>query len=286
MPFASGFGAAHSSGLQNLSRAFSAQSRLRSRLFEDGESARRLRQARTRAHDAFVQRSPREQPAAAAPEPTSLYASSTQARLKTSSSTVVRQDADSGAATTLQSDQLDFRLRSAQLAAGEDGVASLAAALADQSQALGRVLDAAGLLGGFSGDLAQQFLSRIGQALDGLGGDGPRAQATSLDVKIHVESQSVRVENGEDGGYVERRIARIDVSVRFLSLSASGEVQQAQEPLQAGLHGAKGSDGPKGVLSGHGPRQEFAFGGFDVNGDGRFTVDDILALADQTVDLG
>lgn len=276
MSFASALGAVRSDALQSLSRAFSAKSRLRSCLFEDDQSARLLRQ-RSRARDAFVQRSALRP--AAAPAPTSLYASSTEARLRTSSTTVVRQEAEAASTTTLETERLAFRLRSAQLAVGRSGAASIADALEGQTQTLERVLDAAGLLVAFSGDLARDFLDRIGQALDDLGGDVTQAQAASLDVNIRVESETVRVANNENSDYFERKITRVDVRARFIALSASGDIQETKEPVQAGLRGQKGS------LRGQGPDRRFDLSGFDLDGDGRFTVDDILALADETVDV-
>ena len=278
MPFATGLESAQSSGLQNLSRAFSAESRARARQVESDDGSRRLLQARFRARDAFVRRSAPDEPrrTTALAEPERLFASSTDARLRTSSRTVTREDGDTGSTTTVQNDRLDFRFRSSQLALGEGGVESIANALEGQTEALGRVLDAAGLLGDFNSDFAAEFLNRIGGALEQLAGeDGVRAQATGLDVKIRVQSKSVRIENGEDGEFVERSVQRIDIQVRFVSLSASGEVEEPQGPLEADLRGAKGE------LRGLGPLAQF-----DFNGDGRFSIDDVLELADEVIDVG
>ena len=138
-----------------------------------------------------------------------------------------------------------------------------------------RIFDAASLLGDFSGQLSNEFLGRIRSGLEGLAGEnGLQFHATSLDLKIRVISQTVRIENTEDGSVVERSVQRIDIRVRFISLSVSGEVGEAQDPIEADL------EGNHGHLRGLGPVKRF-----DFNGDGQFTFEDIAALADEVIDV-
>ena len=266
MPLALGFHSAPRGALHNLSQAFSQPAHARPRGFGHAHGARRSAHGLAPATDVFARRS------RAAPE--GLYASQTDARLRASSHAVTRVAEDTGTTTTVQRDRVDFRLRSSQSAVGEDAIKSIGDALAGQAEALGRVLDAAGLLGDFNLDFADEFLARIGAALEELGGEGGfAAGAVSLDVKIRARSESVRVENGDQGAFVERSVQRIDIQVRFLALGAEGEVEEPQGPLAADVGGAKGS------LRGLGPLAEF-----DLNGDGALGFDDIVALADEVLE--
>ncbi len=285
MPLALGVEAAR--GLHNLSRAFSAQSRGRLQRFDHDQfdrnqldrnqldhnhRARRSLRARFGRDQAVIGRGRTAGPARTAPAAGSdLFLSRTDARLRASSSVVTRRDEDAGTTATVQRDRVDFRLRSSQIALGEDAVASIGEALAGRTEELGRVLDAAGLLGDFNSDFAGEFLNRISSALEDLTGEGGfSAGAASLDVKIRVRSESVRIENAAEGELIERSVQRIDIRVRFVALAESGEVEEPQGPLEADLQGAKGS------LRGLGPLAQF-----DFNGDGAFNFDDVAALADE-----
>lgn len=213
--------------------------------------------------------------APAVAEPQALFASSTSVKLKFSDRTVVRQDEDSGSTTVVQQDRLDIRLRSSQFAFDNGDVQGIAEALEGQTDVLERLFDAAGLLSDFSSQLSSEFLARIRSGLEGLAGeDELQAQATILDLKIRVESKTVRVENAEGDLVVERSVQRIDIRVRFVSLSLSGEVGEAREPVEADLKGRRGQ------LRDLGPLKQF-----DFDGDGRISFEDIVALADEVIDV-
>lgn len=285
-----------SRGIENFSGSSSARGRLR---FHSAEGGERLNvRLRFRAQDTFVRRtepagaaadarlsagstsllSPPPSTAVPAPAPllvadgTSLAARTDDLRLRASSRSVLREDGESGTTTLVQRDRLDLRLRSAQIAVG-DG-AAISDSLEGQLDILERVFDAAGLLGDFNPDLADEFLARVREGLEAAGaGDGVGIQASSLDLKIRVRSQTVRVESA-DGAVVERSVQRIDIRVRFVALSVSGEVEEPREPVQADV------EGDRGRLQGLGPLRAF-----DFNGDGRFSFDDVAALADEVIDL-
>ena len=174
-----------------------------------------------------------------------------------------------------QKDRLDLHLRLSQVAFESGDVQGISSALEGQTDVLERIFDAASLLSDFSGQLSNEFLGRIRSGLEGLAGANElQSQATSLDLKIRVKSKTVRVENTEDGSVVERSVQRIDIRVRFVSLSVSGEVGESQDPIEAALEGSHGH------LRGLGPVKRF-----DFNGEGQFNFEDIAALADEVIDV-
>jgi len=276
-----GLSIAHSRAQDYSSAALSSRFRERLRQADSDDGGRSRVKIRFRVRDTFVRHSaPTQAPeptttAPAVAEPQALFASSTSVKLKFSDRTVVRQDEDSGSTTVVQQDRLDIRLRSSQFAFDNGDVQGIAEALEGQTDVLERLFDAAGLLSDFSSQLSSEFLARIRSGLEGLAGeDELQAQATILDLKIRVESKTVRVENAEGDLVVERSVQRIDIRVRFVSLSVSGEVGEAREPVEADLKGRRGQ------LRGLGPLKQF-----DFDGDGRISFEDIVALADEVIDV-
>ena len=282
-------------GLAHLSRGFLSRSHAQPHLarlhqarlndtrlnqVQGAESSRSRISLRLRS-DTFVRQSAPTQAleptgtSTAVAEPQSFFASSLSAKLKASSSTVVRQDNDTGSTTTVQKDRLDLRVRLSQFSLNSGDIEGISAALEGQTSAIERVFDAAGLLGDFSSELSNEFLGQIRSALKGLGGENElKSQATKLDLKIRVRSQTVRVENAEDGSVIERSVQRIDIKVRFVSLTVSGEVGEAQEPIEADVEGRHGH------LRGLGQVKRF-----DLNRVGRLSFDDIAALSDEVIDV-
>ncbi len=277
-------------GLAHLSRGFLSRSHARpqqARVNEArvnqahaDESSRSRISLRLRS-DTFVRQSAPTQAleltgnATAIAEPQSFFASSLSARLKASSSTLVRQDSDSGSTTTVQRDRLDLNVRLSQFSLNSGDIEGISSALEGQTGAIERVFDAASLLGDFSTELSNEFLGQIRSALEGLGGENEfQSQATKLDLKIRVRSETVRVENAEDGSVIERSVQRIDIKVRFVSLTVSGEVGETQEPIEADVEGRHGH------LRGLGAVKRF-----DVNGGRRLSFNDIAALADEVIDV-
>ena len=174
-----------------------------------------------------------------------------------------------------QKDRFDLHLRLSQVAFESGDVQGISSALEGQTDVLERIFDTASLLSDCSGQLSNEFLGRIRSGLEGLAGANElQSQATSLDLKIRVKSKTVRVENTEDGSVVERSVQRIDIRVRFVSLSVSGEVGESQDPIEAALEGSHGH------LRGLGPVKRF-----DFNGEGQFNFEDIAALADEVIDV-
>ncbi len=280
MVHVAGPSAAASRGLGHLSRAFPSRSHARSHQVEGDDGGRSRVKIRFRG-DTFVRQSATTQApeqtgaATVVAEPQQLFASSTSARLKASSQTVVRQQNDLGSTTAFQKDRLDLHVRLSQFAFDSGDVQGISSALEGQTDVLERIFDAASLLSDFSAQLSNEFLGRIHSGLEGLAGANElQRQATGLDLKIRVKSETVRIENTEDGSVVERSIQRIDIRVRFVSLSVSGEVGEAQDPIEADLEGGHGH------LRGLGPVKRF-----DFNGDGQFNFEDIAALADEVIDV-
>ena len=281
MLHAVGPSAVDSRGLSHLSRAFSSRFHVRPHQVEGDDGGRSRVKIQFRGRDTFVRQSgtiqaPEQTRAATVvAEPQELFASSTSVKLKASSLTVVRQENDSESTTVFQKDRLDLHLRLSQVAFESGDVQGISSALEGQTDVLERIFDAASLLGDFSGQLSNEFLGRIRSGLEALTGEnGLLGQATSLDLKIRVKSKTVRIENTEDGTVVERSVQRIDIRVRFVSLSVSGEVGEAQDPIEADLEGSHGH------LRGLGPVKRF-----DLNGDGQFNFEDIAALADEVIDV-
>jgi len=285
MSHALGLNAPDPRGLAHLSRGFLSRSPARpqpARLgqVEGADSSRSRISIRLRS-DTFVSQSASTQAleptgaATAVTEPQSFFASSLSAKLKASSSTVVRQDNDSGSTTTVQRDRLDLSLRLSQFSFNSGDIEGISSALEGQTDALERVFDAAGLLGDFSSELSNEFLGQIRSALEGLGGENElQSQATKLDLKIRVRSETIRIENAEDGSVIERSVQRIDIKVRFVSLTVSGEAGEAQEPIEADVEGRHGH------LRGLGAVKRF-----DLNGGRRLSFDEIAALADEVIDV-
>lgn len=274
-------GAVDSRGLSHLSRAFSSRFHARPRQVEGDDGGRSRLKIRFRGRDTFVRQSgtiqaPEQTRAApVVAEPQQLFASSTSVKLKASSLTVVRQENGSKSTVVFQKDRLDLHLRLSQVAFASGDVQGISSALEGRTDVLERIFAAASLLGDFSGQLSNEFLSRIRSGLEVLTGEnGLLVQAASLDLRIRVETKTVRIENTENGTVIERSVQRIDIRVRFVSLSVSGEAGEAQDPVEADLEGSHGH------LRGLGLVKQF-----DFNGDGQFNFEDIAALADEIIDV-
>ena len=129
-----------------------------------------------RPRDAFVQL--REQTAISNvfADQQSFSATSLSASLRASSHTVERHNGDTGNTVVVQRDRLDLRLSASSLSVQRGDVEDIASALQGQTDALVRVLDAAGLLGSFNSELSGEFLSRVRSGLEGAAADsGPTA---------------------------------------------------------------------------------------------------------------
>ena len=203
-----------------------------------------------------------------------IFASSSSTKLNLSSQPLVRHNDVTGETRLVQREGVDLRFSSAQIAISSGGAVEIGNLLEGQADILRKLFDAVGLLGNFSSDLAGEFLSRIQDGLEGLGA-GTLLQPSSLDIKIRIQSRSVTVEDGEGGSRVEKSVQKISVKVRFVSLNIEGEVTESEEPVEADIADSQGQ------LQGLGPTALF-----DFNGDGKFSFDDIVALADEVFDVG
>ncbi len=250
-------------------------SRLRSHSHETGRgenSHGRLR-LRLRSSDVFVQSAQPAAESTTAVAPSQLFASSSSAKLNLSSQTLVQQNEETGATRVVQRDSVDFKFSSSQIAVGSGDTGGISELLEGQGDVLEKLFDAVGLLGDFSSGLADEFLGRVGGGLEG-SNDATQFQASSLDLKIRVQSRSVTVEDGEGGTRVQKSVQKISVKVRFVSLNLQGEVAEPQEPVEAGIADQQAQ------VQGLGPLAQF-----DFNGDGKFSFDDIAALADEIFDV-
>lgn len=194
------------------------------------------------------------------------------ATLRTSSSELIETNAESGLTREVKLDTLDFRLRSRQLSVG-GAAQAIQSALAGQTETLERVFETAGLLGGLSEAPGDDFLARIRDGLESVAttAEGVEVQARSLDLRVRVETGSVRVQ-AEDGSFIEQTVQRVQIEARFVSLSLDGEVGEGRESVRAGLDRGR----ERGELRGLGEPAQFKLG----NG-GPFSLDDFASLADR-----
>jgi hypothetical protein len=255
-------------------RDFSSRLRGHSNEAGRGENSHGRLRLQLRSSDSFVQSAqPAAEPATAL-APSQLYASSSSAKLNLSSQTLVHQNEETGATRVVQRDSLDFRFSSSQISVGNGDPAAIGDLLEGQADILQKLFDAVGLLGDFSSGLADEFLGRVQEGLEG-SGDATQFQASSLDLKIRIQSRSITVEDGEGGTRVEKSVLKISVKVRFVSLTTQGEVAEPQEPVEAGIADQQAQ------LQGQGPLAQF-----DINGDGKFSFEDVAALADEVFEVG
>ncbi len=238
-----------------------------------GENSHGRLRLRLRSSDVFVQSAQSAAESTTAVAPSQLFASSSSAKLNLSSQTLVQQNEETGVTRVVQRDSFDFKFSSSQISVGNADTGGISELLEGQGDVLQKLFDAVGLLGDFSSGLADEFLGRVGEGLEG-SNDATQFQASSLDVKIKVQSRSVTVEDGEGGTRVQKSVLKISVKVRFVSLNLQGEVAEPQEPVEAGIADQQAQ------VQGLGPLAQF-----DFNGDGKFSFDDIAALADEIFDV-
>jgi len=179
-----------------------------------------------------------------------------------------------GVSLQVQRDQLQFDSRISQFALGggdTSGIESIASSLSNQPEVIGDVFEVVELLAGFNGDLSGGFLERIQEGLSDLAetvGGGSGLQATRLDLSFSFQSDSVEFSSGDGETLLSQRSQRVEINVRFLSLTADSQAVEPVEAIRAGI------GDQQATLEGQGPLAVF-----DFNGDGQFNFDDFEELA-------